>query len=311
MTETFDRAALSDALRNATPDPTHNDLRRVLGSFLPGREILIGAHEGSFARGKGLCRRDGTPLDCSRDAWIEAHLAAADGRVQDAAARLVADDLLVVEESVRQWFIRVPGASQAEGLQITVVEARPFAVAEAAGNAAHAAVSRVSDLEWHDRPLAAPQPVGPARYELERMDWLEDLLRSDPTANRFVADWLHSSASDKVRLCEHWAFDVCTTGIWAPRAVVPRPVSWPEDPAGAPLSLGGRWTNDAEMAASLTRFDEACGYAMAWYFHSIYGNCASIDTLREVADAVDRRAIVVPHRDAEVVRGWASRPYAF
>lgn len=285
---------LAEALSAAAPDPEHHALRRVLERLLPGCEVLTDTYEDTTGtRSVGLHHRDGRPLGRSRQEWTADHLDEADGDLFGAALRMRADGLLVIEEEVIEWFVRIPGSSQTDVLQVVVLELRPFVAAEAAGWACDAPLESKDDLAFFDSDVNPTRSFEPPRYQLVRMDVVEDLLRHDPDAARFARDWMASSAGKGHRLCDHWAFDACLSGTWGAGSIIPRPLTWPLDAAGERKSLSGDWPNEAAMMGDLALFDQACGYPTSWYFHAVYGNCASSDTINRVARAVGRGPFVV------------------
>lgn len=138
--------------------------------------------------------------------------------------------------------------------------------------------------------------------------WINEL----PKLVRWFEDWRDSSAHEH-DITRHWGIEVVDRMSNGKRILGGTP-RWIGDANLPSLSIPDGVADPRKLrrlATDAAAFDRALGYPMAWFFHSAYGNRSTPDAIRRMLDALDSKYVTLPDRDAEVMKRWVQRPYAF
>jgi len=167
-------------------------------------------------------------------------------------------------------------------------------------------------LDPMQRETLPAEPVAAPRFVFRRVVAVPELLHSSgdrlASLKRFMYDWDASSAARSGRFAGHWVLSLREDrGSDGDAYLSAKPV-----PATAPaVDLSPYNGNSGEaLLDDIRRFDQAQGYAFAWFFHMLTSRAVPFQVGEAVLADLAADYAYLPPRDALILSAWANRRYA-
>jgi hypothetical protein len=288
-------------------------LVKALGMALEDWKFRHAFARGGWYRLGGIVDGGGERISDNLEAWLEQELAARDGDID----RLVddyADEELYATRLVDQTHYLTANVGEAhEDFLLLEIEDLQEMRAHRLFAGDPDSLEELSDPRSGNAKLL---PFGLPFYALRRLQHIGALLqrmlvqKPEPAPiHRMLEEWGKSSAGQTSAFSNQWVIATREHLDRHQQAIVrAQPIATlagdPPEFAAAPETKG------LQLQEALNRFDRACGYPMAWFFHMLTSKAVPHWVAQSVVEDALAGFAYLPQRDVDVVRGWLHRPYS-
>lgn len=293
-------------------------LTKSLGQALPDWKFRAVLARGGWHRLGRVINAEGMQIAEDLEDWAQNELEACDGDLLEMAESLqekYPGQTLFATRYVGQthYLVAPTGDGPADFLQLEVEDLQ-----EMVGPALFAkdTPQTLEDLIDPAVAINTLKPIGSAKYAFRRVQHMGSFLdrmraqKPEPSPiHRMLEDWHSSSAGMTSAYYNHW---VLATREHLDRYHQPLFRAQPIEVFQGPLPDFTASTGQSGLGLneSLSAFDRALGYPMAWYFHMITSRAIPHWVAQSVVEDSLAGFAYLPARDLAIVRNWLHQPYA-
>ena len=299
----------------AGPGALARELARVAPQ-LAFREVL---GRGGWYRLGGVVDASGQHVADDLEKWAEAELAARNDDLGALCDDYAGSGLTATRLTGRtHYLVAGTGPAAADFIQIEIEELQEMSChALFDADTPPGSIEELVDPRDGERCARRGVPLGAPFLALRRLTPVADLLarmraqKPEPQPiHRFFEAWESSSAGPATQFCNHWVLGVREhLDRYRQTIVHATPVA---AVTGAPPRFDGAFgAQGLSLHDALSRYDKAAGYPMAWFFNMITSRSVPHALSAAVIDDTQAGFHYLPDRDAEVVKAWLYRTYAF
>lgn len=299
----------------AGPGALARELARIAPQ-LAFREVL---GRGGWYRLGGVVDASGQHVADDLEKWAEAELAARDDDLGALCDDYAGSGLTATRLTGRtHYLVAATGSAATDFIQIEIEELQEMSCHVLFdADTPPASIEELVDPRDDDQCARHAVPLGAPFLSLRRLTPVGDLLarmraqKPEPQPiHRFFEAWESSSAGPATQFCNHWVLGVREhLDRYRQTIVHATPVA---AAIGAPPRFDGAFgAQGLSLHNALARYDKAAGYPMAWFFNMVTSRSVPHALSAAVIDDTQAGFHYLPDRDAEVVKAWLYRPYAF
>jgi len=291
----------------------HSQLRENLSQVLPDLSFAVALTRGGWHRVGGLMDNAGNRISSCLTEWLEQN---GSGDITKLCAEYSEAGYIVTHVHGKTHYLvaRTSDAPQ-DFIQLEIEELQ-----ELTDHLLFNEDEIPDDFDDLIEPVRVtsvePEYVGNPRYVFRRMTSIADYLKQMSDSNnrgnaiqRFMDDWLRSSAGECGTFSDHWVLVLHEyTDTYGQRVMLAKPVT--RHTGEIPRLEKANIRHGSKLANMIHGFDRDMGYPMAWYFYMLTHSNVPYELVEAIHDDQMGAYDYLPQKDLAVLKNWYNKPYS-